>query len=109
MDVGVVTTSPLTPPMLQPPQKQFDTDDDGKLTAAEITRALVSRGVAATEEVVQMFIEGERLARNFSCPVLKFMLDLLLPELRPPVGAEVLEPSAFLHTTSLNLVPLTVT
>jgi len=40
-------------------RQQFDADNDGKLSAAEIAKALVSRGVDATEEQVQMFIEGE--------------------------------------------------
>lgn len=37
---------------------EFDADNDGKLSAAEIAKALVSRGVDATEEQVQMFIEA---------------------------------------------------
>ncbi|GBF90261.1 hypothetical protein Rsub_03394 [Raphidocelis subcapitata] len=37
---------------------EFDADNDGKLSAAEVAHALVSRGVDATEEQVQMFIEA---------------------------------------------------
>jgi hypothetical protein len=39
---------------------EFDADGDGKLSAAEIAAALSARGVEATEEQVQMFIEGAR-------------------------------------------------
>lgn len=37
---------------------EFDEDSDGSLSAGEITRALESRGVAATEEAVQAYIDG---------------------------------------------------
>lgn len=37
---------------------EFDTDNDGKLTAREVAAALNSRGVDATEEQVQMFIDA---------------------------------------------------
>ena len=37
---------------------EFDADSDGKLSAAEIARALVSRGVDATEAQVGVFIDA---------------------------------------------------
>lgn len=38
---------------------EFDEDGDGHLTSVEIANALKSRGVAATPEQVQEFIDGE--------------------------------------------------
>ncbi len=37
---------------------EFDEDSDGSLSAAEVARALQSRGVDATEDVMQTFING---------------------------------------------------
>jgi Ca2+-binding EF-hand superfamily protein len=37
---------------------EFDEDNDGHLTAVEITHALQSRGVDASEDQVQEFING---------------------------------------------------
>ena len=39
--------------------KEFDSDGDGFLTAAEIGKALRSRDVKITDEQVEMFIDGE--------------------------------------------------
>lgn len=38
---------------------EFDTDNDGQLSPREIARALQSRGVKASTEQVQTFIESE--------------------------------------------------
>jgi hypothetical protein len=41
---------------------EFDTDDDGKLTAGEVAAALRARGVDADEALMGRFIEGARAA-----------------------------------------------